>query len=61
MFQAAAFNAESEPIRVATIVKGRDTAQAYVEVLDHVSSVSLEFLDWDYEPLGGSKISGAET
>lgn len=37
--QAAAFNAESEPIKVATIVKGRDTAQAYCEVLDHVASV----------------------
>ncbi|XP_057316525.1 talin-2-like isoform X2 [Hydractinia symbiolongicarpus] len=37
--KAAAFNAESESIRVATIVKGRDTAQAYCEVLDHVASV----------------------
>ena len=38
-FKAAAFNAESEPIKVATIVKGRDAAQAYCEVLDHVASV----------------------
>ncbi|XP_047132289.1 talin-2 isoform X2 [Hydra vulgaris] len=37
--KAAAFNSESESIRVATIVKGRDTAQAYCEVLDHVASV----------------------
>jgi len=37
--KAAAFNAESESIKVATIVKGRDTAQAYCEVLDHVASV----------------------
>uniref|UniRef100_A0A7M5V5A6 Talin n=1 Tax=Clytia hemisphaerica TaxID=252671 RepID=A0A7M5V5A6_9CNID len=37
--KAAAFNAESESIKVATIVKGRDAAQAYCEVLDHVASV----------------------
>jgi len=39
LLQAAAFNAESESIKVATIVKGRDAAQAYCEVLDHVASV----------------------
>ena len=40
-FQAAAFNADNESIKVATIVKGRDTAQAYCEVLDHVASVII--------------------
>ena len=38
-FQAAAATAETEEIRYAAIIKGRECAQAYCEVLENVQSV----------------------
>ena len=37
--QGAVFNADNDSVRVSIIMKGRETAEAYCEVLNHVSSI----------------------
>ena len=38
-FQGAVFNADNEAVKVSIMVKGRETAEAYCDVLNHVASI----------------------
>ena len=39
LLQGAVFNADNESVKIAIVMKGRETAEAYCKVLSHVSSI----------------------